>query len=444
MRLNPGLERPLRETEEILQRVARLHPPRLDLSLGRIQRLLAGLGDPHERVPPVIHVAGTNGKGSTVAFLRAILEAAGKRVHVDTSPHLVRYNERIRLGGALVDDATLAATLAECERVNDGQTISIWELLTAAAFLLFSRVPADFTLLEVGLGGRFDATNVISRPRATVITPISIDHPEFLGATVDRIAFEKAGILKAGAPVIIAEQPEAALRVIEKRALQLGVVRHVAERDFFIRAENGRLVYEDEHGLLDLPKPRLVGRHQYGNAAAAIATLRAITPEFSAAAYERGLTQAQWPARLQRLRSGPLADRAPAGAEVWLDGAHNEAGGRVLAEAMADFEEANPRPLVMICGTLSTKDTGAFLAHFKGLAREVIAVPIPGEHVARTAQEIADFARRAGLSARVAESVGDALDALAREVWSKPPRVLIAGSLYLAGAVLKDNGCPPT
>ena len=431
-------------TDAITQRFAPLHPRLVDLSLGRIERLLADLGHPEAKTPPVIHVAGTNGKGSTVAFMRAILEAAGKRVHVYTSPHLGRFNERIRLAGQLVDDARLDAALDVCERVNAGQSISVFEITTAAAFLLFSETPADYLLLEVGLGGRFDATNVIAKPAASVITPVSMDHPEFLGATVDKIAFEKAGILKAGVPAVIAAQAEEALRVIEREAIRLHAPRHVEGREYFVRGENGRLVYEDEAGLLDLPKPRLPGRHQYGNAAAAIAALRLVAPDLPARAFEDGLAQAQWPARLQRLRGGPLISRAPAGAEVWLDGAHNEAGGRVLAEAMADFEEASPRPLVLICGTLSTKDTGAFLAHFKGLAREVIAVPIPGEHVARPADEVAAFAARAGLSARVAPSVAAALDELAAQEWPKPPRILIAGSLYLAGAVLEENGSPPT
>ncbi len=430
-------------TDAITQRFAPLHPRLVDLSLGRVQRLLADLGAPETRAPPILHVAGTNGKGSTVAFMRAILEAAGRRVHVYTSPHLVRFNERIRLAGELVDDAKLDAALDVCERVNDGQAISVFEITTAAAFLLFSETPADFLLLEVGLGGRFDATNVIPRPAATVITPVSMDHPEFLGATIEKIAYEKAGILKAGAPAIISAQRDEALRVIEREALRLGVARRLEGRDYFIRAENGRLVYEDDDGLLDLPKPRLPGRHQFGNAAAAIATLRTVAPDLPQAAYERGLAEAQWPARLQRLRVGPLVARAPAGAEVWLDGAHNEAGGRVVAEAMADFEDASPRPLVMICGTLSAKDTGAFLAHFKGLAREVIAVPIPGEHAARSADEIAGFAARAGLPTSVAASVGAALDAIAAENWPQPPRILIAGSLYLAGAVLAENGNPP-
>ncbi|MDE3177459.1 MAG: bifunctional folylpolyglutamate synthase/dihydrofolate synthase, partial [Pseudomonadota bacterium] len=307
-----------------------------------------------------------------------------------------------------------------------------------------SETPADYLLLEVGLGGRFDATNVIDRPLASVITPVSMDHPEFLGETVDRIAFEKAGILKAGTPVIVAAQPDAALPVIEREAIRLRCPRRVEGRDYFIRAENGRLVFEDEFGLLDLPRPRLPGRHQFGNAAAAAATLRLVAPDLPAAAFERGLLEAQWPARLQRLRSGPLAARAPEGAELWLDGAHNEAGGRVLSEAMADFEDAAPRPLVIICGTLKSKDTAAFLAHFKGLARDVLAVPIPGEHAARPAEEVAAIARSAGLSARVAPSVAGALDGLAAQDWPMPPRILIAGSLYLAGAVLEENGTLPT
>ena len=430
----------LSPTDSITARFAPLHPRLVDLSLGRIERLLADLGSPHKHLPPVIHVAGTNGKGSTVAFSRAILEAAGKKVHVYTSPHLVRFNERIRLAGDIVDDARLQAALDECERVNAGRSISVFEITTAAAFLLFARTPADYLLLEVGLGGRFDATNVIDAPAATVITPVSMDHPEFLGSTVDKIAYEKAGILKRGAPAIVAAQEKEALRVIEREAIRVGAIRRIFDRDYFMRSENGRLVFEDGLGLLDLPHPRLAGRHQFGNAATAVAALRTVAPDLPAAAFERGLLEAQWPARLQRLRSGALVDRAPKRAEVWLDGAHNEAGGRVLSEAMADFEEAAPRPLVLICGTLNTKDTEGFLAHFKGLAREVIAVPIAGEHAGRTAAEIAAIAARAGLSARAAGGVAEALDWLCAETWEAPPRVLIAGSLYLAGAVLEENG----
>jgi dihydrofolate synthase/folylpolyglutamate synthase len=430
-------------TDAILARFAPLHPRRIDLSLGRIERLLADLGSPHKRLPPVVHVAGTNGKGSTVAFMRAALEAAEKRVHVYTSPHLVRFNERIRLDGALVDDERLAQALDRCESVNAGQSISVFEITTAAALLLFSETPADYLLLEVGLGGRFDATNVIEAPAATIITPVSFDHPEFLGETVEKIAYEKAGILRRGAPAIIAEQEDGALRVIEREALRVGAPRIVAGRDFFVRAENGRLIFEDRDGLLDLPLPRLPGRHQHGNAATAIAALRAIEPDLPTRALERGLLEADWPARLQRLRGGPLAALAPAQAELWLDGAHNEAGGRVLAEAMADFEDQSPRPLALICGTLTSKDTAGFLGHFKGLAQETLAVPIAGEHAGRSAEEVAAIARGVGLSAAACDSVASALRFLAAREWPKPPRILIAGSLYLAGAVLEENGAAP-
>jgi dihydrofolate synthase/folylpolyglutamate synthase len=429
------------QPDTITARFAPLHPRRIDLSLGRIERLLRDLGSPQTRLPPVVHVAGTNGKGSTVAFMRAILEAAGMKVHVYTSPHLVRFNERIRLDGEIVDDVRLESALDACERVNAGQSISVFEITTAAALLLFSETPADWLLLEVGLGGRFDATNVIERPAATVITPISFDHPEFLGATVDKIAYEKAGILKRGVPAIVAAQEDLAMRVIEREALRVGATRIIEDRDFHIRPENGRLVFEDGLGLVDLPIPRLPGRHQYGNAGCAIAALRAIAPELPGAAFERGLLEADWPARLQRLRSGPLVAQAPARAEIWLDGAHNEAGGRVLAEAMADFEEASPRPLVLICGTLTTKDTAGFLAHFKGLAREALCVPIPGEHAGRPAEEIAAIAGSVGLPANPVGSVAAALQNLAAREWPEPPRVLIAGSLYLAGEVLEQNGC---
>jgi dihydrofolate synthase/folylpolyglutamate synthase len=429
--------------DAVLERFALLHPRKIDLSLDRVERLLADLGSPHRRLPPVVHVAGTNGKGSTIAFMRAALEAAGKRVHVYTSPHLVRINERFRLAGTLVDDERLGDALARCEAVNAGRSISVFEITTAAAFVLFSETPADYLLLEVGLGGRYDATNVIERPAATVITPVSIDHTEFLGATVDKIAYEKAGILRRGAPAIVAEQDERALAVIEREALKIGALRRFAGRDFFIRSEHGRLAYEDAEGLVDLPTPRLAGRHQFGNAATAAATLRAIEPGFSNRALERGLTEVEWPARLQKLRGGPLVALAPPKAEVWLDGAHNEAGGRALAEAMADLEDHAPRPLALICGTLASKDTAGFLRHFKGLAQETLAVPIVGEHAARPAEEVAAIAQSVGLEAAACDSVASALRFLAARDWPTPPRILIAGSLYLAGATLEENGDAP-
>jgi dihydrofolate synthase / folylpolyglutamate synthase len=430
----------MNQQDAIVTRFAPLHPKRIDLSLGRIERLLADLGAPQNKLPPVVHVAGTNGKGSTIAFMRAALEAAGKSVHVYTSPHLIRFNERIRLAGALVDDERMFAAFDRCEAVNAGQSISVFEITTAAALLLFSEIPADYLLLEVGLGGRYDATNVIAHPAATVITPVSMDHPEFLGATVEKIAYEKAGILKRGAPAIIAEQDHSALEVIEKEALRVGAPRIIGGRDFTMHEENGRLVFQDEIGLLDMPLPRLVGRHQHINAANALAALRAIEPALSARVLERGLAEADWPARLQRLRSGRLVDLAPPRAEIWLDGGHNEEGGRVLAEAMADFEDQASRPLVLICGTLGTKDTAGFLRHFNGLAQETLAVPIAGEHAGRTAEEVAGFAQSVGLNAAACQSVEAALRFLAARDWPVPPRILIAGSLYLAGLVLEANG----
>jgi dihydrofolate synthase/folylpolyglutamate synthase len=426
--------------DAILTRFAPLHPKKIDLSLGRIERLLAELGAPQSKLPPVVHVAGTNGKGSTIAFMRAALEAAGKRVHVYTSPHLVRFNERIRLAGKLVDDDRLADAFDRCERVNDGKAITVFEITTAAALLLFNETPADYLLLEVGLGGRYDATNVIDRPAATIIASLSIDHVEFFGSTIDKIAYEKAGILKRGAPAIIAEQDERALRVIEREARKVGAALIVNGRDYSLREENGRLVFEDEIGLVDLPLPRLPGRHQHGNAANALAALRRIEPSLSVRALERGLSEAEWPARLQRLRSGKMADLAPPRAEIWLDGGHNEDGGRVLAAAMADFEDQSPRPLVVICGTLATKDTAGFLRHFKGLAQELLAVPITGEHAGRAAEDVAKIAAGVGIDAAASADVEAALRFLAARTWTTPPRVLIAGSLYLAGAVLEANG----
>ena len=430
-------------SDAFMTRFLALHPRKIDLSLGRIEALLAALGHPEQRLPPVIHVAGTNGKGSTIAFMRAVLEAAGRRVHVYTSPHLVRFHERIRLAGRLVDEAQLVAAFAACEHANAGAPITVFEITTAAALLLFSQTPADYLLLEVGLGGRYDATNVIDRPAATIITPVSFDHPEFLGPTIEKIAAEKAGIIKRGVPAIIGAQEPAALAVIEAEAARYRAPLIVAGEDFSARQEHGRFVYEDMRGLLDLPLPRLAGRHQLQNAAIALAALRSVEPDLSASAFERGMLQAEWPARLQRLAKGPLVDLAPHGADIWLDGGHNEAGGRVLAEAAADFEEKSPRPLILVCGTLATKDTVAFLRAFKGLAREVVAVPLGPEHAGRPANDVATAARQVGIDATTARGIAAALQNLAARDWPSPPRIFITGSLYLAGEVLAANGMVP-
>ncbi len=432
------------QRDAILSRLLDLHPKKIDLSLGRIERLLEAIGRPDLTLPPVIHVAGTNGKGSTLAFMRAILEAAGARVHVYTSPHLLRFNERIRLaapgGGKLVDDKTLTQVLELCERANGAQPVTFFEITTAAAFHLFASTPADWLLLETGLGGRFDATNVISSPKATVITSVSLDHQEFLGETVEKIAFEKAGIFKRGAPAVIGFQSGGAKRILEREARRVGAPRIVAGEDFQIFEENGRLVFEDARGLLDLPAPRLPGRHQHQNAAGAIAALRAAIPEISIDAIEAGLRKAEWPARLQRLSIGHVLDLAPVGAEFWIDGGHNEDGGRVLAEAMAEFEEKNPRPLVLICGAQTTKDITALLRHFVGLVRTVVAVPVEGEHKSWAPEDVASAARSQGMEARAAAGVEEALALVREAALGQSPRILVAGSLYLAASVLALNG----
>ena len=433
--------------DSILARLIALHPKRIDLSLGRIERLLAALDHPERKLPPVIHVAGTNGKGSTVAFLRALLEAAGKHVHAYTSPHLVRFNERFRLaapgGGRLVGDAELSAALEECERANGGAPITVFEITTAAGLLLFSRHPADVLLLEVGLGGRLDATNVIERPLATVITPVSIDHTDFLGDTLDKIAAEKAGILKRGVPAVVAAQHRDALTVIERQAAKLGAPLKVAGQDWTATEERGRLVYQDETGLLDLPAPKLYGRHQFENAGLAIAALRAAPFRIAPAAYEAGIVAADWPARLHRLAQGALVERAPAGSELWLDGGHNPDGGRTIAAALADLEERVSRPLVLVVGMLRSKDCEGFLANFSGLARRLIAVPVPGAEAGLSAEEVAACARGIGLSATSRDNLSEALEAARKLDLEPPPRILITGSLYLAGEVLRENGTPP-
>jgi dihydrofolate synthase/folylpolyglutamate synthase len=434
-------------SDEVLARLMGLHPKRIDLSLGRIEVLLEKLGHPERRLPPTIHVAGTNGKGSTVAYLRAVLEATGKSVHVYTSPHLVRFHERIRLGapgrGRLVSETQLVDALTRCERANAGAQITFFEITTAAAFLLFAEHPADVLLLEVGLGGRFDTTNVVERPAVSVITPISMDHVDFLGDTLVKIATEKAGIIKPGVPVVSAAQEDEVRAVLERHAARARTSIVFGGQDFGCRDEGGRLVFEDDHGLLDLPLPRLAGRHQIQNAGTAIAALRCFDSTLPMQAYERAMSTVDWPARLQRLTRGALIDLAPPGAELWLDGGHNPAGGRALAEAMADLEERRDLPLILICGMLTTKDSAAFLGAFRGLAQELIAVPIGGDHSARTPDDLAAAGLAAGLPATTAPDFIFALRSLAARPRTAPPRILIAGSLYLAGEVLKANGTIP-
>jgi dihydrofolate synthase/folylpolyglutamate synthase len=424
---------------EIFRRFLALHPKSIDLSLDRMRVLLDKLGNPHRRLPKVIHVAGTNGKGSTTAFCRAMLEAAGKRVHVYTSPHLVRFNERIRLAGELVTDPVLMEALERCEAINAGDPITFFEITTVAAMLLFAEHPADWLVLEVGLGGRLDTTNVIERADLTIITPVSMDHEKFLGDTLDKIAGEKAGIIKPATPCVVARQEPAALAVIERAAARAKAPVAISGEHWTASEERGRLVFQDEDGLLDLPAPRLPGRHQFENAGAAIAAMRVLgEAEVPRAAIETGLRTVEWPARLQRLASGALLAHLPEDAELWLDGGHNPGAGQVIASAMADFQDRVPRPLVLVSGMLATKDASGFFRPFAGLARKAYTLTIPDEAAAVPAEDLAAIARRAGLDAEPRASLADALQAAGRA--APAPRVLICGSLYLAGVVLKANG----
>ncbi|RAP40783.1 bifunctional folylpolyglutamate synthase/dihydrofolate synthase [Rhodovulum viride] len=416
----------------LLDRMMALHPKVIDLVLDRVWRLLAALDHPERRLAPVIHVAGTNGKGSTVAMIRAGLEAAGARVQAYTSPHLARFHERVRMTDGPIAEAALAAVLDECERANSGLPITYFEITTCAAFLAFAREPADYCLLEVGLGGRLDATNVIEAPRLTMIAPVSIDHQQYLGETLAEIAAEKAGILKRGVPCVVGPQEEAAMEVIEARAARLGAPLIAHGQHWHVWEERGRLVFQDERGLLDLPMPRLIGAHQVVNAGAALAALRALGQ--NEAACEAAMTRAEWPARLQRLRQGPLVEAAGR-AELWLDGGHNPAAGIALAEAVTRL---SPRQLHLVCGMLNTKDVAGFLKPLAAVAASLTAVSIPGETATLPAEATRAAAEAVGLRA---ETAGDVAEAVARIAAATPEaRILICGSLYLAGRVLRENG----
>jgi dihydrofolate synthase/folylpolyglutamate synthase len=426
-------------TDAILARLLALHPRLIDLDLDRQVGLLARMGRPQDRLPPVIHVAGTNGKGSTIAFLRAFLEAAGKRVHVYNSPHLVRFNERIRLAGKLVGTRRLNAALEEVERVNAGSQITFFEITTAAAFKLFAEEPADYLLLEVGMGGTYDSTNVVEHPLGVVITPVELDHQRFLGTTIGEIAVSKAGIMKRGAPAVIGRQQDEGLAVIERRARELSVVPFVQGRDFDGFPQAGRLVFEDEVGLLDLPPPALLGRHQFDNASLAIAAARHFQLQLGPEHFETGLRTVSWPARIMPLR-GRLNAELPAGHELWLDGAHNAHGAAALALALEDMQRRRPAPLIMILGMMNTRAPADFLAPFAGMVTKLYGVGIPGEENAHGAAAIAEGACRAGFDAELRSGVKAALRSAAG---TPGARVVICGSLYLAGHVLALNGTPP-
>ena len=418
-------------SDAVLQRMMTLHPKVIDLTMGRVERLLAALGHPERRLPPVIHIAGTNGKGSTQAMIRAGLEAGGSAVHAYTSPHLARFHERIRLAGTLISEDMLTALLDECVQANGPDDITFFEITTAAAFLAFARVPADFVLLEVGLGGRLDATNVVDHPALTIITPVSIDHQQYLGDTLPEIAGEKAGIIKRGVPVIVGPQEPDGLAVIEARAARMGAPVLAYGQQWMVSQDRGRLIFQDDTGLLDLSLPNLPGPHQIQNAGAAIAALRYLGRD--QAACEAAITRAEWPARMQRLRAGPLVDLAPE-VELWLDGGHNPAGAVAVAATLAQMPA---RETHLICGMLNTKDVRGYMVPLAPHVTQLHAVSIPGEANTLPAEVTCAAAMSAGISAVTAASVAAALAAIV----AKAPhaRVLICGSLYLAGSVLREN-----
>lgn len=426
--------------EAALDRMRQLHPVVIDLSLGRIERLLAALGHPERRLPPTVHVAGTNGKGSTVAFLRAMAEAAGHRVHVYTSPHLVRFNERIRLAGSLIGDDDLADILEEVEGANDGHPITFFEVTTAAAFLAFARVPADLLILEVGLGGRLDATNVIDAPVVSLLTRISLDHTQFLGPTLRDIAGEKAGIIKPGRPSIAGPQADpVANTVFAERAASLSAPLFLHGRDWSVAATDTGFRFQDAARTLDLPPPGLMGAHQVDNAGLAIAATAHLPLTIGEDAIRRGLVAVEWPARLQRLTRGPLPDLLPEGWELFLDGGHNDSAGEVLARQLARWN-SDGRPLDMVFGMLGSKRPLDFLTPLAPHVRRLRAVAIPGEPNSVTAEDAAAFASTAGMDAAASPDVEAAVTELATLAGQgQPGRLLICGSLYLAGTVLALN-----
>jgi dihydrofolate synthase/folylpolyglutamate synthase len=424
--------------EQALERAARRKPDLISLGLDRVHDALGRLGAPHRRLPPTFHVAGTNGKGSTCAYLRGILEASGGRVHVFTSPHLVRYTERIVLAGAEIGERAMADLIDEVGRTAYDCDLTWFEVITCAAFLAFDRTPADFLVLEVGLGGRLDATNVIERPTASIVTPIALDHMQFLGTTLAEIAAEKAGIFRPGAPAAIGPQTPEAMAAIERAAAATGAELHACGAAWTFWRESGRLAFQDMKGLADLDPPRLFGDHQYANAALAVAATRAAGLDLSDRVLSAGIGAARWPARLQRLKSGPIVDLfARSETETWLDGGHNPHAARAVAAAMAGLEERASKPLVLIAGLQATKDAEGFFDAFSGLAREVVAVA--AEHRgAAPAESIAAAARAADIPATTADGPLAAARMI-RQRMKESVRLLICGSLYLAGEVLRDH-----
>lgn len=433
----------LRRSDKVLERLFKLHPKKIDFSLDRIKDLLEKLDHPEAKLPPVIHVAGTNGKGSTIAYLRAILEAAGLRVHVNSSPHLVRFAERIRLAGKLIDEDQLLCCLLDCEKINGPTPITFFEITTAIAFKAFAECPADVVLLEVGLGGRLDATNVIDQPLSTVITPVSVDHEQFLGADLGGIAREKAGIAKKSVPLIIADQQAPALKAILDQARTVGAVPYCPSNyggDWSVKQTDTGFDYQDSKGRLSLPRPNLHGPHQMANAGLAISCLRHQDQfEISPEEYAQGITSANWPARLQNITASPSGRILPPGSELWLDGGHNPAAGQILGDHFADQDDL---PLYVICAMIKGKDIAGFLKPLSPHVTRLYGLKIEGE-ASLAAEEITGMARQVNIAAQNAPSADQALQAIALLSGNQAVRVLICGSLFLAGQILAQNDLLP-
>ena len=432
-----------------IEALMKIHPKGYDLSLDRIENLLKNLGSPQDKLPPIIHVAGTNGKGSTIAFTRAILEAAGLSVHVHTSPHLVNWPERYRLGqkdgpGKLTPDDALSDAIRRVAEVNAGQPITVFEVLTAVSFVLFSEHPADVCLIEVGLGGRLDCTNVMKETALTIITPISIDHEAYLGDTLAKIAFEKAGIIKRKTPLVVGSQESEALAVIEQQAARNLAPAFFSGEHYSAMRENGRMVFQNEDCLMDLSLPKLPGDHQVSNAATAIeACLQFCLThdlELNEAAIEQGLQTVNWPGRMQKMPEGKLTSSLSSDVEIWLDGGHNPGAAAMVSKHMADLEERDPRPLVLICGMLDTKDPTGYFNEFASLAERVFTVPIQSSDAGVPADKLARLAAESDLQSQATASLEEAISLATK---NSPVRILICGSLYLVGDALEQNNTPP-
>ncbi len=427
----------MRRSDIVLERLSRLHPKIIDLSLGRVERLLTLFDHPENKLPPVIHVAGTNGKGSFLAYIRAILEAHNKSVHLYTSPHLVKFHERIRLAGELISEGELVSLLEECEKVNGPESITFFEVTTVAALIAYSRTPADALLLETGLGGRLDATNMISQPALTAITPISVDHTQFLGDTIEGIAAEKAGILKPGVPCVVGKQTDEVLTVIEARAKEIGAELYIEGRDWSITVEDDSFLFTGRNGTSCYPRPNLLGVHQVENAALAVAAADLLSAHFGLTEdkIKTGLTKASWPGRMQPLHTGLLPDLLPPEPwELWLDGGHNESAGLALAKILETWQD---KPVHIVYGMLNTKAATDYLRPLAPLGTSLRAIEIPFEAASLSAEAAASHANDAGFTAKACQSAKQAVEEILSQ--ESPGRIIICGSLYLAGHILSES-----